>query len=338
MNRLKVLAEISPVLRHVHLSFHEARSRAIEAAYKRPGAACLVFSAKPSLTSLSIQKNLPPLYFSLRLVPLFFRLPRLLSHVRGLTREAPTARSPAQQQQLPAQPHWLRRIAKVAVIGVVFASAGFAVSVAPAVPVIRDLLNPPSNHETLGLFSPQSEAEREIEGFIDRHPLTLQMRSMPGFSESRPHLKMPASFRAHNLTGGTLMGPGKVTVPPVVFAEEGGKSLVSIMHLGNELCGHSGIVHGGLLSVLLDEGLARCCFAALPHNVGMTAKLSINYRNPTPAGSYVVLRATTTKVEGRKAWVEARLETLVGEGEMPVVLADATALFVSPKQAAVSIE
>ena len=217
-------------------------------------------------------------------------------------------------------------------------SAGFAVAAAPAVPVIRDLLNPPSNDETLGLFHPQSELEREIEAFIDRHPLTLQMRSMPGFSESRPHLKIPTSFRVHNLTGGTLMGPGKVAVPPVVFAEQGGKSLVSITHLGNELCGHSGIIHGGLLAVLLDEGLARCCFAALPHNIGMTAKLSINYRHPTPAGSYVVLRATTTKVEGRKAWVEGRLETLVCKGETPVVLADASALFVSPKQAAVSID
>ena len=207
---------------------------------------------------------------------------------------------------------------------------------APAVPAIRGLLNPPSSQGTLALFEPHSEEEREVESFINHHPLTVQMRSMPGFFESRPHLRMPPSFRAHNLTGSTLMGPGKVTVPPVVFADEGGQSLVSITHLGDELCGHSGIVHGGLLATLLDEGLARCCFAALPHNVGMTATLDINYRNPTPAGSYVVLRAATTKVEGRKAWVEGRVETLVREGETPVVLADATALFVSPKQAAVS--
>ncbi|KAK7757847.1 hypothetical protein SLS62_000225 [Diatrype stigma] len=146
---------------------------------------------------------------------------------------------------------------------------------------------------------------------------------------------MPPSFRNHNLTGGTLLGPGLVAVPPVVFTEQDGKSLVSITHLGADLCGHPGIVHGGLLATLLDEGLARCCFAALPHNVGMTARLDINYRSPTPAGSYVVLRATTTKAEGRKAWVEGRLETLVGEGEKPVVLAEATALFISPKQAAV---
>ncbi|RYP69661.1 hypothetical protein DL769_005219 [Monosporascus sp. CRB-8-3] len=183
---------------------------------------------------------------------------------------------------------------------------------APAVPALNGLLSPPTNDQTLRMFTPQYEDEREIDDFIRNHPLTIEMRSRPGYSESRPHLKIPPSFRNHNLTGGTLAGSGKVTVPPIVFAEEAGKSLVSISYLGNELCGHPGIVHGGLLATLLDEGLARCCFAALPHNVGMTAKLNIHYRNPTPAGSYVVLKATTTKVEGRKAWVQGRIETLAG--------------------------
>jgi 3'-phosphoadenosine 5'-phosphosulfate synthase len=68
----------------------------------------------------------------------------------------------------------------------------------------------------------------------------------------------------------------------------------------------------------------------------MTANLNINYRNPTPAGAFVVLRAKTVKVDGRKAWVEGHIETLVGEGEKPVVLVEASALFIEPRQAAVS--
>jgi 3'-phosphoadenosine 5'-phosphosulfate synthase len=51
----------------------------------------------------------------------------------------------------------------------------------------------------------------------------------------------------------------------------------------------------------------------------------------------MVLRAWTTKVEGRKAWVEGRLETLVGEGEKAVVLVEASALFIEPRQAAVGV-
>ncbi|KAI0171993.1 Adenylylsulfate kinase-domain-containing protein [Hypoxylon sp. FL1284] len=186
-------------------------------------------------------------------------------------------------------------------------------------------MNPPTDADTLALFEPATEQEREVDAFIDGHPLTRELRARDDVTESRPHLKMPAAFRDRNLTGGTLMGPNRIAVPPLAFAEGGGRSLVSMMFLGDELCGHPGIVHGGLLATLLDEGLARCCFAALPHKVGVTANLNINYRAPTPANSYVVLHAATTKVEGRKAWVEGRLETLVPEGETPVVLAEATA-------------
>jgi adenylylsulfate kinase len=207
---------------------------------------------------------------------------------------------------------------------------------APALKAANGFINPPSDEETLSMFTPEDSFSQEIEDFIRNHPLAIELRSNPEYSESRPHLKIPEAQRAHSLTGGTLMGPGKVVVPPFTWSEKGGKSLVSISYLGGDLCGHPGIVHGGMLATMLDEGLARCCFAALPNKVGMTANLNINYRAPAPAGAFVVLRAVTTKVEGRKAWVEGHIETLVGEGETPLVLAEASALFIEPRQAAVS--
>jgi 3'-phosphoadenosine 5'-phosphosulfate synthase len=206
----------------------------------------------------------------------------------------------------------------------------------PAFKAANGILHPPTDEETLSMYTPDDDASREIEEFIRNHPIALELRSKPEFIESRPHLKIPESMRSHSLTGGTLIGPGKVVVPPFAWNEKGGKSLVSISYLGVDLCGHPGIVHGGMLATILDEGLARCCFAALPNKVGMTANLNINYRAPAPAGSFVVLRAKTTKVEGRKAWVEGHIETLVAEGEKPVVLVEATALFIEPRQAAVS--
>jgi len=236
----------------------------------------------------------------------------------------------------PPKRSLLRRAAGVFAIAFFFTSAGFAMATAPVIQAANGYLNPPSDDETLSMFTPEDEGTREIEEFIQNHPLSVEMRSKPEYSESRPHLKIPESQRNHNLTGGTLMGPGRVVVPPFVWSERGGKSLVSISYLGEDLCGHPGIVHGGLLATLLDEGLARCCFAALPNKVGMTANLNINYRSPAPAGAYVVLRAKTTKVDGRKAWVEGHIETLVREGEKPVVLVEASALFIEPRQAAVS--
>ncbi|KAH8662921.1 Adenylylsulfate kinase-domain-containing protein [Tricladium varicosporioides] len=206
---------------------------------------------------------------------------------------------------------------------------------APAFETANDFLSPPTDEDTLTMYTPEDSVAQEIEDFIKNHPLAAELRTRPEFSESRPHMKVPKSFKSHNLTAGTLMGAGKVVVPPFVWSEKGGKSLVSISYLGSDLCGHPGLVHGGMLATLLDEGLARCCFAALPNKVGMTANLNINYRAPAPAGAFVVLRAKTTKVEGRKAWVEGHIETLVGEGEKPVILVEASALFIEPKQAAV---
>ncbi len=230
-----------------------------------------------------------------------------------------------------------RRILSFAAIALIFTSAGFVMAVMPAVQVANGMLHPPTDAETLTMFTPEDDISREIEDFINNHPVAQELRAKPQYSESRPHLKIPESQRSHNLTGGTLMGAGKVVVPPFTWAEKGGKSLVQIQYLGSDLCGHPGIVHGGLLATICDEGLARCCFGALPNKIGMTANLNINYRSPAPAGTFIVLRAETTKVEGRKAWVEGRIETLVGEGETPVVLVEASALFIEPRQAAVRL-
>lgn len=180
------------------------------------------------------------------------------------------------------------------------------------------------------------EETQRIEAAINAHPLVAELRTRPEMTESRPHMKMPSTFREHTLTGGALLGPGKLVVPPFSWTEEGGKSFVGVSYVGSELCGHPGVVHGGFIATMLDEGLARCCFGALPHNIGMTANLNIDYRKPMPANSFLVLRATTTKVEGRKAWVKGHIELLQDEGAKPIIFAEATAMFVSPKQAAVS--
>ena len=194
----------------------------------------------------------------------------------------------------------------------------------------------PTDAESLAAFKSPDEKIAAIDRHINNHPLSQKLRADPEFTESRPHLRMPAEVRKYSLTSGTLLGPTKIPVPPLAFAREGDE-FVSITYLGTDLCGHVGIVHGGMLATMVDEGLARCCFAALPNKIGVTASLTINYRSPAKAGSYVVLKAKTTKVEGRKAWVEGRIETL-GEGEETgTVLVEATGLFVEPKYAAVGL-
>lgn len=216
-----------------------------------------------------------------------------------------------------------------------FTSVGFAMAAAPAIQAANRILTPPLDSETLSLFQPTDEQTAQIEEFLTNHPIAKELRNNPDYTESRPHLKLAPEMRTHNLTAGTLAGPGKIWVPPLMFARNDGEDITILMYLGQDLSGHPAIVHGGCLATLLDEGLARCCFKKLPNKIGMTANLNINYKAPMPVDSFVCLRGKTGKVEGRKAWVEGRMESLVAPGDSPTVYCTAEALFVEPRQAAV---
>ncbi|QSS49509.1 thioesterase [Histoplasma capsulatum var. duboisii H88] len=207
------------------------------------------------------------------------------------------------------------------------------ISLSPVVSTMVQVVNQLRSDEESEYIAPD-EVLQDIDDFIYNHPIARSLRTDERFTESRPHLKIPLELRAHNLTAGTLSGANKIAVPPYTWTETGGKSLVAMLYLGSDVSGHPGIVHGGLLATILDECLARCCFSALPNGIGVTANLNIDYRSPAPAGSFFVVRADTVKVEGRKAWVEGRIETLPDEGQEPLVVAQAKALFVEPKNAA----
>lgn len=197
-------------------------------------------------------------------------------------------------------------------------------------------MSAPTDADSLALYKAPDEQAAKINEYISNHPLSVSLRANPLWSESRPHLRFVDEHRQHSLTGGTLLGPGKIPVPPLVFVEEG-KHVVSMSYLGTDLCGHVGIIHGGLLATLCDEGLARCGFSALPNKIGVTASLTVNYKNPAPAGSYVVLKAETIKTEGRKVWVKGRIELLTETEEPGKILVEAEALFIEPRYAKVRL-
>ncbi|KAL4780468.1 HotDog domain-containing protein [Aspergillus varians] len=212
-------------------------------------------------------------------------------------------------------------------------SAGFAYQIRRS---YNDLMPfpVPTDEETLVAFTPSDDLSQKVEEHIHNHPLSVSLREDPAYTESRPYLKIPEKVRSRSLTAGTLSNSGGIVVPPVAFSNKETNTLVSIFYLGPNVSGHPGIVHGGFLATLLDEGMGRCAFPVLPNKVGVTANLNINYRRPAMANSYFVMRAQVVRSEGRKAWIEARIETLPEEGQEPDVLVDATSLFVEPKQAA----
>ena len=234
--------------------------------------------------------------------------------------------------------HRGRRIANFLAISSVSFLIGGYLSLEYGSPFLAPLFmgSMPTDEETLFLYEAPNEVSRKIDEHIKNCAIAQKYRANPGFIESRPHLKIPEAVRGHNLTGSTLAGPGMIVVPPYVWGQKEGKELVEILYVGNNVSGHAGMVHGGLLATLLDEGLARCCFPALPNQVGVTARLEVNYKKPTGVDQYLVLRAKTVKIDGRKATVQGHIETMPENGDEPEILASAEALYVEPKHAQVN--
>ncbi|CAF1328969.1 unnamed protein product [Adineta steineri] len=96
-------------------------------------------------------------------------------------------------------------------------------------------------------------------------------------------------------------------------------------HLGASICGHKGIVHGGLTATMIDEVSGAAAFSAI--GPCFTANLNIDYKKPLLVPSWVLVRAHVDRVEGRKAYINATVEN--GEGE---IYAQAVVLFIEPKK------
>jgi acyl-coenzyme A thioesterase PaaI-like protein len=66
-----------------------------------------------------------------------------------------------------------------------------------------------------------------------------------------------------------------------------------VLHIGRDVCGQHEFVHDGLLTTIVDESLARCCFPALPNRIGVTANLNIDFLKQIPADSYLLVKVRT---------------------------------------------
>lgn len=110
------------------------------------------------------------------------------------------------------------------------------------------------------------------------------------------------------------------------------------LQIGHRLNGHDKIVHGGILSLLIDEAMGWASYIGLEHynsNIDaqykpsntllVTANLNIDFRAPYIAGSKAVLRVYLDQelTAGRKMYLVARLESYDGN----VTFAEAKSLF-----------
>jgi acyl-coenzyme A thioesterase PaaI-like protein len=87
--------------------------------------------------------------------------------------------------------------------------------------------------------------------------------------------------------------------------------------------GPPGFVHGGWIACAFDEVLGIANIAA--GNPGMTARLTVHYRRPTPLFRELHFRAWVDRVEGRR--IISRAEVYDGD----VLTAEADGIFVQPR-------
>jgi acyl-coenzyme A thioesterase PaaI-like protein len=122
----------------------------------------------------------------------------------------------------------------------------------------------------------------------------------------------------------SIFGQSNPISPPLVVAIEDGDDgpvVVGRVTFGQPYEGPPGHVHGGWIAAVFDEvlGLAQ----AITDSPGMTGRLTVRYRAPTPLHTELVLRGRVTGVQGRKIHTEATLHA----GD--VLCAEADGLFVS---------
>ncbi|KAK3896957.1 HotDog domain-containing protein [Staphylotrichum tortipilum] len=187
-----------------------------------------------------------------------------------------------------------------------------------------------ANHPLLAAFRAESAAATTTTTPtpLNTNPLT----PTDGIILSRSALLPSPAHVPYNLTCTTLSGPGLISPRPYVFTDPARGAVIAFYRLGRRLAGHSGLVHGGVLAAVLDECMCRACFGRLEKKIAVTARLGVEYKAPVRVGGVVVVVAETGGVEGRKAWVDARV-VKAEEGEGGKVLVKAEGLFVEPRWA-----
>ncbi|HXO66839.1 MAG TPA: PaaI family thioesterase [Candidatus Dormibacteraeota bacterium] len=106
----------------------------------------------------------------------------------------------------------------------------------------------------------------------------------------------------------------------LVYRQEG-DAIVTEFTGRAEHQGFPGVVHGGLLSTILDETMGRT--ALFTRTWTMTGRLEVRFRNPAPVGVRMTCRARLTR--GRRSAFESQGAITLDDG---TVLAEGRGLFI----------
>ena len=160
-------------------------------------------------------------------------------------------------------------------------------------------------------------AQGEVEAIVER----LRRKQIDGSYGVRIR---PDGTRGRNW-GNAVMGLRNAIAPPLIIGSDGTGRAWSDFRLGAAYEGPPGLVHGGVVALVLDQLLGQAVSSG--GRPGMTGTLTIVYRRGTPLGE-LRCEAWVDRREGIKTW--GRGHVLGPDGD---VTAEAEGVFILPRWA-----
>lgn len=140
---------------------------------------------------------------------------------------------------------------------------------------------------------------------------------------------LAATARSHEVSGepdvsaggdmSLVGGLSHPAAPQLTFDATAGAARGDVV-IGRVFQGGPGLVHGGVIALLVDHAMGFVANRAL--EPAMTVRLTLRYRRPTPLGIPLTVAARLDRVDGRKLHLSASISA---NGE---VTAEADAIFV----------
>jgi len=109
--------------------------------------------------------------------------------------------------------------------------------------------------------------------------------------------------------------------------DEEKRKVVGTFSLGERYQGAAGIIHGGIVALVLDEGLSKV--SRLYGVRAVTAQLNVEYLKPVRVGEEIHFEAHQEKSEGRRLFRAGEIRDVKGRG---LARASATFVIVDPEK------
>jgi len=155
-----------------------------------------------------------------------------------------------------------------------------------------------------------AEAADELERLAARFEAHPNASTYEGYSEAA-NAGGPFAFFDHS----PMLGAANPIAPPIELWPEG-EGMAGRVTFGAAYEGPPGCVHGGFVAAAFDEVLG--CTQTLSGSPGMTARLTVSYRSPTPLHTELRFVGRLDRVDGRKIHTSGEVwagDTLCAEAE-----------------------